>query len=58
MESYGLCVVLLGSIATGFQTVGPFGDGTEAIDWCEKHDQAWEVMPIVAPDVYLAELAS
>ena len=52
-DQMGMHVVLEGSLGDGFQVIGPFKTGDEAVEWADHNFSGtgthWEVMPLQAP---------
>lgn len=47
---HGLCVVISGTVADGFEVIGPFKHPALAAEWANEweEDITWEVVPLVA----------
>lgn len=46
-----LCVVITGNPVDGLSFTGPFNNGPEAIDWCERNlSEDWWIAPLNAQE--------
>ena len=48
----GLCVVVSGTVESGFSIIGPFPHPSYAYEWANawEEDVTWEVQSLVAPE--------
>lgn len=51
MSEHGMCVVVSGTLDTGFTLIGPFSHPAYAADWAQtwEEDITWEILPLVHP---------